>query len=437
MLRSVEDIYELYRQHPLVCTDTRKLAKDSIFFALKGGNFNGNEFAEKALQAGCAYAVVDEEKYATGKQCILVENALRALQQLARYHRSLLTIPVIGITGSNGKTTTKELIRAVLSRKYKTLATEGNLNNHIGVPLTLLSITDDTEVAVIEMGANHIGEIAELCEIAQPGFGIITNIGKAHLDGFGSPEGVIKAKSELFQYLGRNSGRAFVNADNALLMNLSKSLDVNLYGTGNICHITGKMEEHNGHIRFWWKSRKDAEPLDAKEKVDTHLIGRYNFENVLAAVCIGNYFNVSAADINEAVKSYVPSNNRSQIVKKGTNTLILDAYNANPTSMSAAIENFSETSAENKMLILGDMLELGAHAADEHKNIIDLLKEKKFEQVVLVGPVFAKTYKGSKFKTFTETEEAAKFLKKQKLKNTHVLIKGSRGIKLETVAEAF
>jgi UDP-N-acetylmuramoyl-tripeptide--D-alanyl-D-alanine ligase len=436
MLKQVEDIYEIYKQHPLVCTDTRKLVKDSIFFALKGDNFNGNTFAEKAIKAGCAFAVVDEPKYAEGPQYLLVDDALRMLQKLAKYHRSLLTIPVIGITGSNGKTTTKELIRAVLGRKYRAQATEGNLNNHIGVPLTILAITDDTEIAVVEMGANHLGEIAALCEIAQPGFGVITNIGKAHLDGFGSPEGVVKAKSELFQYLGKNSGRAFVNADNALLMNLSKSLDVCLYGTGNICHVTGKMEEHNGHIRFWWKSRKDAEPLDQKPKVDTKLIGKYNFENVLAAVCIGNYFNVSAIDINEAVRSYVPANNRSQVVKKGTNTLILDAYNANPTSMTAAIENFSETKAENKLLILGDMLELGAHAVDEHKIIIELLREKKFEQVILVGPVFSKTCKGSKFKTFEETEEAVKFVKKQKVKNTHVLIKGSRGIKLETIAEA-
>jgi UDP-N-acetylmuramoyl-tripeptide--D-alanyl-D-alanine ligase len=435
MLKTVEDIYEVYKQHPLVCTDTRKLVKDSIFFALKGEHFNGNAFAEKALKAGCAYAVVDEAEYAVNERCLLVEDALRMLQKLAKYHRSLLTIPVIGITGSNGKTTTKELIKAVLSRKYRTYATEGNLNNHIGVPITLLGITDDTEVAVIEMGANHLGEIAQLCEIAQPGFGIITNIGKAHLDGFGSPEGVVKAKSELFQYLGNNSGRAFVNADNPLLMNLSKSLDVCLYGTGNICHVTGKMEEHEGKIRFWWKSRKDAEPLDQKEKTDTNLIGKYNFENILAAVCIGNYFNVSASDINAAIKSYVPANNRSQVVKKGTNTLILDAYNANPTSMTAAIENFSATKAENKLLILGDMLELGAHAADEHKAIVDLLKEKKFEQVVLVGPVFSRIYKGSRYKTFEETEEAARFVKKQKVKNTHVLIKGSRGIKLETIAE--
>ncbi|HEY6160198.1 MAG TPA: UDP-N-acetylmuramoyl-tripeptide--D-alanyl-D-alanine ligase [Bacteroidia bacterium] len=435
MLQRVEDIYEIYLQHPFICTDTRRITKGSVFFALRGGNFNGNEFAEKALKGGCAYAVVDEKEYVKDERYLLVEDALLMLQLVAKHHRSLLTIPVLGITGSNGKTTTKELIRAVLAKKYRALATEGNLNNHIGVPLTILSITDEIEIAVVEMGANHQGEIASLCAIAQPSFGIITNIGKAHLEGFGGPQGVIKAKGELYQYLRQNSGRAFVNADNTLLVNLAGAMEVTTYGTGNMCQVSGRIVSSEDHLTFAWKSKKDEVPLDQKEAVHSHLVGKYNFENILAAICIGNYFNVAAGDINKAIEEYVPSNNRSQVLKKGSNTLVLDAYNANPSSMSAAIGNFSELKAEKKILILGDMLELGAHAEEEHRNILDLVRKNDFSQVILVGPLFSKEAK-KEFKSFATAEEAAKFLKKLNLKNSSILIKGSRGIKLETVVDA-
>ena len=435
MVKQVDEIYSVFKEYPTVCTDSRKIIKNAIFFALKGDNFNGNEFAERALKDGCAYAVIDDPKFDKGNKYLLVDDALKMLQALAKLHRSLLTIPVIAITGSNGKTTTKELVNAVLSKKYRAHATHGNLNNHIGVPLTLLSITDEAEIAVIEMGANHLGEITLLCEIAEPAFGIITNIGKAHLEGFGSATNIIKAKGELYQYLKMNSGRAFVNCDDQVLMNLGKSLDLCTYGSGNYCHVTGKLIASDAHITFSWKSKKDSESIDQKEKVVSGLTGKYNFENILAAICIGNYFNVSANDINRAIEEYVSTNNRSQVVKKGTNVILLDAYNANPNSMTAAIENFSETKATKKIVVLGDMLELGSHSQEEHKRIIELLQSKKLDQVVLVGPVFMKEGKSSKFKIFPGTEEASKYLKQQKLKNAHILIKGSRGIKLETLAD--
>lgn len=428
MPNPVDELYEIYKTHPLICTDTRTIVKDSIFFALKGNNFNGNQFAEKAIAEGCAYAVIDEKQYQKGKKFILVDDALKALQDLAKHHRSLLTIPVIGITGTNGKTTTKELTHAVLSKKYKTLSTAGNLNNHIGVPLTILSINDDTEIAVIEMGANHEGEIAKLCDIAQPGFGLITNIGKAHLEGFGNFEGVVKAKSELYDYLKRNSGTIFVNQNNDLLIKLAGTAEYILYGTSGSCNCIGLLDASFNPVQLKWKSKLDSASMESKHWISTQLFGVHNFENLLAAICIGNYFRVGEEDINTAVKQYKPQNNRSQVSKneKTKNTIIWDAYNANPSSMEAAIENIG-----GDVLILGDMLELGNFTDAEHKNIIRKIKEQGIKNVFLIGENFTKAAKGTKYKTFKKTEDALAFFKSKKITNSRILIKGSRGVKLE------
>lgn len=432
---STEQLYSIFQKHPLVCTDTRAIVKDSIFFALKGGNFNANRFAEQALESGCAYAVIDEAEYKKDDRFLLVPDVLAALQDLARHHRRQLTIPIIGITGSNGKTTTKELINAVLGRSFKTYATKGNLNNHIGVPLTVLSITREHEIAIVEMGANHVGEIKELCTIAQPTHGIITNIGKAHLEGFGGPQGVIKAKNELYQYVHANDGLLFVNLDNPLLTDLSAAADRYTYGTTTDADVIGEYLGADPFVRLRWKSSIDPNPLSVKEVISTQLLGKYNFENLLAAAAIGHYFEISAEEIKLALEGYAPSNNRSQVMKKGSNTILLDAYNANPTSMTAAIENFSELPAPKKMVVLGDMLELGEDSAHEHQDIIDLLHEKKITNVVLVGDHFSKVENIINAKQFMNTDEALAWMKEQKIDNTTILIKGSRGIKLEKLVE--
>lgn len=434
-MTSIEQLYSIFLDTPSVCTDTRALAKDSIFFALKGENFNGNQFAEQALESGCAYAVIDEEQYKKDDRFLLVPDVLKALQQLAAYHRKQLNIPVIGITGTNGKTTTKELINIVLARAYNTYATKGNHNNHIGVPITILSITKEHQLAVVEMGANHIGEIKELCDIAQPTHGIITNIGKAHLEGFGGPQGVIKAKNELYQYIQGSSGTLFVNLDNNLLRDLSASAKRHTYGTSPDADIIGEYITADPFVQFRWKSSIDPNPVNVEETIHTQLVGKYNFENLLAAACIGNYFEVSASEIKAALESYVPSNNRSQVIKKGSNTILLDAYNANPTSMAAALDNFSELPAEKKMLVLGDMLELGNDSAKEHQHIVNLLKEKKLTNVVLVGDHFSKVNNTIGAKNFLTVDEAMSWIKEQKLENTTILIKGSRGIRLEKIVE--
>jgi UDP-N-acetylmuramoyl-tripeptide--D-alanyl-D-alanine ligase len=437
MPTSISDLYTIYRKYQKVCTDTRKLVPNSIFFALKGDKFNANEFAEKALKEGCSYAVIDDAKYKKGNKYIVFDDVLTALQDLAKYHRSMLTIPIIGITGSNGKTTTKELVRNVLAKKYRTLATEGNLNNHIGVPLTILSITDEYEIAIIEMGANHQGEIEALCNIAKPDFGLITNIGKAHLEGFGGITGVLKGKTELYQHLQKNNGTAFLYADNPTLMNVAKGMELCTYGASGLCNLAGRLINSDNFIELKWRGKKDPLSLDEKPVITTQLTGKHNYENILAACCIGNYFNISVTDINAAITEYLPANYRSQIIKKGTNLIFMDAYNANPTSMSAAIEYFAANPQKEKLAILGDMFELGAFADEEHKAILKLLKEKNLKNVILVGPNFVKQSKGSSsFKTFNTTEEAAKFVKQQKIKNTYILVKGSRGMKLENVSEA-
>ncbi len=430
-------LYKIFEQHPVVCTDTRDIKKNALFFALRGANFNGNTFAEQAIKQGCAYAIVDEEKYVTNKQFLFVPNVLEALQALANYHKRMLNTPTIAITGSNGKTTTKELISLVLSKKYNTLSTKGNFNNHIGVPLTLLSLTNAHEMAVIEMGANHIGEIAELCTIAEPDYGIITNIGRAHLEGFGGPEGVIIAKSELYNYIKEKKGLLFVNADDALLLKLSAGGRTLLYGTTNQVNVQGTLVKADPFVQVRWKRKESITPLIDRHLVKTQLAGRYNFENILAAATIAGHFGVDEQRINDALENYTPSNSRSQLIEKGGNKILLDAYNANPTSMKAAIENFAEIKWENKILVLGDMLELGDDTLTEHQAIVNLLKEKGFENVFLVGENFNEINNVVKAQLFETTDALCEYLKANPLTNASLLVKGSRGVKLEKILDSF
>ncbi len=433
---SIRDLYEAFVTcDQKICTDTRKLEKGSIFFCLKGANFNANEFAAKALEGGCAYVVVDEEKYATAGKIFFVKDVLKTLQNLANHHRKQLKLKVLAITGSNGKTTNKELIKAVLSKNFNTLATVGNLNNHIGVPLTLLSLTKEHEIAIVEMGANHQGEINELCEIAEPDLGLITNIGKAHLEGFGGEEGVKKGKGEMYRFIEKKGGRVFINADDNVLQDLAGGMDKITYGTTKLYDVIGKQYNENEFVSFKWTTRYNEKDWNKLPMVKTQIIGQYNFINLLCAVCVGNYFKIEDAKINEALSEYVPDMNRSQLEKTENNTLILDAYNANPSSMKVAIENFAGLKAENKLLILGDMFELGEFSEAEHKKIIDLITEKKLDDVILVGPEFTKA-SPVKFKTFLSTIDCLGYITSQKQKNKTILIKGSRGMKLETLKGA-
>lgn len=372
-------LYQIFLDCQLVTTDSRNCPEGSLFIALKGESFNGNAFAGKALETGCAYAVIDESEYAIegDQRYILVDDCLQTLQQLANYHRRQLGTRVIGITGTNGKTTTKELISAVLSRSHNILYTLGNLNNHIGVPSTLLRLKTEHDLAVIEMGANHPGEIKFLSEIAEPDCGIITNVGKAHLEGFGSFEGVIKTKGELYDFLRKKEGSTvFIHHDNAYLMNIAEGLNLIPYGTEDDLYVNGRITGNSPYLTFEWKAGKDGKSY----QVQTQLIGEYNFPNALAAITIGRFFGVEDAKINEALSGYTPQNNRSQLKKTDDNTLIIDAYNANPTSMMAALQNFRNMEVPHKMLILGDMRELGAESAAEHQKIADYLKECAFEK---------------------------------------------------------
>lgn len=431
----IDTLYKHFLKHPNVCTDTRDIQPDSIFFALKGGNFNANQFAEQALNSGCSLAVIDEEKYKKDERYLLVKDVLTTMQELANYHRKQLSIPVIGITGTNGKTTSKELLNAVLSQKYKVLATKGNLNNHIGVPLTLLNINDEHEIAIIEMGANHQGEIAMLCAIAEPDYGMITNIGKAHLEGFGGYEGVVKTKNELYQFIQQKGGKLFVNIDDQVLRELSENTTRITFGTSSTADFTGKLVDCNPFVNLKCKAKNDTQSLEEKPLIRTQLIGNYNFENILAAACIGNYFNVSEEQIKRGLENYIPSNNRSQVMQTKNNLLLLDAYNANPSSMNAAIENFAQMNQANKMVILGDMLELGDDSAKEHDAIVNLLKKKNITDVLLVGPFFMESGKIIQAKTFSNADEVVVYLKQNPVKNAAILVKGSRGIKLEKVVE--
>jgi UDP-N-acetylmuramoyl-tripeptide--D-alanyl-D-alanine ligase len=431
---NIEALYSIYKKHPVVCTDSRAITDGCIFFALKGDNFNGNIFAEDALKKGASYVVIDEEKYKTDNRTILVDDVLKTLQLLANHNRRQLKCKVLAITGSNGKTTTKELIATVLSKKYKTHFTKGNFNNHIGVPLTILSAAENVEMLIVEMGANHLKEIEMLCNIAEPEFGIITNVGKAHLEGFGSLDGVKKAKGELYDFLSAHKGLAFVNGDNEKLSSMIAERNVNRiikYGSKFDCECEGKILESFPFVKLKWK-------YDLQQgEISTQLIGNYNFENILAAICIGNYFEVEAEKIISAIAEYTPANNRSQILQKGTNTIILDAYNANPSSMEVALKNFSELKGNNKIIFLGEMSELGEQSSDEHRTLIKQLKLLNFPKVILVGKKFIEHQKLFSAEYFSTSAEATDWLKKNLPQHSTILIKGSRSTKMEVVLDGF
>jgi len=421
----IEQLHRLFEQHPHISTDTRKIIPNSIFFALKGANFNGNQFAVQALKSGAAYAVIDEVPAEKNERLIEVKDSLKCLQQLAAFHRKKLGTPILAITGTNGKTTTKELTAAVLSMKYKLCFTQGNLNNHIGVPLTLLQMDSSTEMAVIEMGANHPGEIDALCQIAAPDFGLITNVGKAHLEGFGSFEGVVQTKTELYRFLKTKNGKCFVNAGDPVLNDQAKELDHISYGKSGDIFMQGEPASTDYFVVAKVLFPKGWLYLKSK------LIGSYNFDNILAAACIGHYFQVDPLLIQKAIENYTPSNNRSQLIETGANKIIMDAYNANPTSMMASLHNFISIRHPQKVLILGDMLELGQESESEHQKIVDFISENEFEQVFLVGKNFSKTSDRQKTKKFDNAELLTDYLTKQPLENKLILIKGSRGISLE------
>ncbi|GAA4823277.1 UDP-N-acetylmuramoyl-tripeptide--D-alanyl-D-alanine ligase [Algivirga pacifica] len=424
---TIEQLYQIYREHPLISTDTRKIETGSLFFALKGANFNGNKFALQALEKGAAYAIIDEEEFATNERCLLVDNVLTCLQELSAFHRQQFDIPIIAVTGSNGKTTTKELLNQVLSKKFKTHATEGNFNNHIGVPLTLLKMPEDTEIALIEMGDNHMGEVAALCQIAHPTHGFITNIGKDHLEGFGNFENNIRAKSEIFDYLIKHDGIAFINSKDPILKNMAKRFKNPIWYGGE--YDFAFLELEGAHPYISYKDRQE-------ELIQTQLIGAYNFENILLTFCIGKYFEVTNQDIHEAIRSYTPSNNRSQLIEKGSNIIILDAYNANPSSVEAALESFDsfETKKE-KVVIIGDMLELGNISEEEHQKMIELASSKSFERRIFVGPLFHQSIELEGIEKYADKELLVKNLTENPLSNSAILIKGSRGIKLETLLD--
>jgi UDP-N-acetylmuramoyl-tripeptide--D-alanyl-D-alanine ligase len=426
---NIPKLYEIFKRNPSVQIDSRKLKAGDIFFALKGPNFNGNEFAKKAIEAGASYAVIDEKEFEVEGKTILVDDVLITLQQLAKFHRQQFGIPFIGITGSNGKTTTKELIHSVLSTIYTTYTTEGNLNNHIGIPLTILKIKDNAEMAVIEMGANHIGEIASYCQIAMPTHGIVTNCGKAHLEGFGSEDGVRKAKGELFDYLRTlTHGYAFVMWDYDYLQKMSKGIsNIIKYGTKKDVQFIGKVLKNDPFLEV-----EITQGLDEK-KIRTQLVGEYNLSNVLAAVTVGKFFKVPETKIKPAIESYIPSNSRSQLIYRGSNKIILDAYNANPSSMKLAVENFSKIPG-NKVLVLGSMAELGNDSVREHTALIDQIKNLSWKEVVLVGNEFQKIR--HPFLQFKNSEEAKNWFKEQKFENTSILIKGSRSMQMEKTIES-
>jgi UDP-N-acetylmuramoyl-tripeptide--D-alanyl-D-alanine ligase len=424
---TTEQLYAIYKEFPSVQTDTRKLKEGDIFFALKGDNFNGNHFVEKALETGASYAVIDEEQYAVFGKTVLVPDVLTALQQLAAHHRQQFKIPFIAITGSNGKTTTKELIHAVLSSSFTTYTTEGNLNNHIGVPLTLLKIKEDAEMAVIEMGANHPGEIASYCTYTMPTHGLITNCGKAHLEGFGSEEGVRKAKGELFDHLRGHGGTAFIMKDYDYLQEMSKGiLTISSYGTHD-ADIEGRLLQSDPFLELAITRGAGIPSLK------TQLVGDYNLPNVLAAVALGKHFDISDEKIRSAIEDYTPSNSRSQLKQVGTNTVILDAYNANPSSMRSAIENFARLHAPKKVLVLGAMAELGKDSLPEHQAIVDLISLHKWDSVVLVGGEFLKIR--HPFLQFENAAGARQWVGEQGFEHTHLLIKGSRSMQMEKVLE--
>lgn len=424
---NIEALYSIYLRHPSISTDTRKIKKEDIFFALKGPNFNANTFAEAALSAGAAYAIIDDESYKINERCIVVGDVLQTLQALARHHRRQLAIPVIGITGSNGKTTTKELLRQVLSTTYRTHATQGNLNNHIGVPLTILSWPTGIEVAIVEMGANKIGDIQELVEIAEPTHGLITNIGLAHTQGFGGLEGVIRGKSELYLHLIKNQGEVFINSQNEILRNMGKRF-------ANPHYYPVKGDYY--HCRFLEASPFVSIEAENGTIINTHLIGAYNFENIAAALCIAKYMKVPAEKANKAIAAYIPSNNRSQIVKKGSNTIIMDAYNANPNSMEAALNNLISMNTPHKAVILGDMYELGEYSEDAHAKVGETVSNAKFDRIIFCGKhIKAALNAHPDALYFEKKDDLLTYLQENPFENSTILIKASRGIGLETIVD--
>ncbi|TKC58133.1 UDP-N-acetylmuramoyl-tripeptide--D-alanyl-D-alanine ligase [Pedobacter hiemivivus] len=427
-MATINSLYQHFLQHSTICTDTRNITDGCLFFALKGDKFDANTFAAQAISQGAAYAIIDDENYQTDERCILVSDVLTALQDLAKHHRNQLNIPVIGLTGSNGKTTTKELINAVLAQKYTSFATKGNLNNHIGVPLSILSLTSKTEIAVIEMGANHQKEIEFLCDIAQPTHGLITNIGMAHLDGFGGFEGVKKGKAELFAYLKSQDGTAFINRDNPYIMEMSEKAMLNkviYYGTEANNTVSGKLLKSDPFIELSWTN--NAESFNT----EVHLTGAYNFENILAAIVIGQFFEVSPDQINAGLSGYLPNNNRSQITKTATNTVICDFYNANPSSMAAALKNIELLSSDNKTIIIGDMFELGQESPAQHQLIIEQAEKLPINTLIFIGHHFSEAKQANKGHFFSTPAEAQTFLKENPINNSLVLLKGSRGMALE------
>jgi len=427
-------LYQYFKKHSQISTDTRNIIPGSLFFALKGSNFNGNTFAEESLKAGAAYAVIDEEVFKKDERYILVQDVLTALQDLAKYHRTQLSIPILAITGSNGKTTIKELLSAVLKEKFTTYATKGNLNNHIGVPLSVLEINDQTEIAIIEMGANHPHEIAHLCTIAQPTHGLITNVGKAHLEGFGGFEGVKKSKAELYEFLAQHDGALFLQGDNPdlLAMRGEKTFkEVKTYGFFEENDIYGRVLRQDPYLAISWTGNT------INHEVQTQIVGSYNLENILAAVCVGSYFNVSPDSINKGLEKYVPHNNRSQVLKTENNTLICDYYNANASSMAAAIENFNSLkNYPKKVIILGDMFELGEETSREHENILGKAMFATSDACIFVGKAFyehQRNIEGVRF--FETTEQAVDYLKEKPFQDSLILLKASRGMAFEKIIE--
>ena len=429
----IQSLYQVYKKYPSITTDTRRIEKDSIFFALKGANFNGNTFAEQALEIGARYVVIDEEIYKKSEQYILVDDVLKALQDLANYHRKQLNIPIIGVTGTNGKTTTKELLYSVVSQKYKTYATRGNLNNHIGVPLTLLAIDASIEVAIIEMGANHLREIAFLCAIAEPTHGLISNVGKAHLEGFGSFEGVKKTKGELYDWLQDHHGVLFLQADNAHLREMAATrqiAEIVTYGFSENNDIIGKLLKATPLLQISWKRKEDQHTYI----IDTQLTGAYNTENFLAAIAVGLHFNIAPQAINSGIENYTPTNNRSQIMNTAKNTVICDYYNANATSMAAALDNIRIIEAEKKAVILGDMFELGAESFEEHRKIVDNVNSMFVDRKILVGKAFFE-HRNDDAEFYENTLEAKAALLENPIVGATVLLKASRGMAFENLID--
>jgi UDP-N-acetylmuramoyl-tripeptide--D-alanyl-D-alanine ligase len=439
---NIANLYELFKENPYVSTDSRNPKPGSIFFALKGENFDGNKYAEQALEV-CKFAVVDDPEVVKDDRYLLVSSVLFTLQNLSRFHRNHLDIPIIAITGTNGKTTTKELVYCVLSQKYNVYSTKGNFNNHIGVPLSILEITNEHELAVIEMGASKQGDIKELCEIAQPTHGIITNVGKAHLEGFGSFEKIMKTKGELYDFLYLNNGTAFVNYDNEYLEDMNPPRKTIHYGVSRFTHCQGQIINDYPFVSFRWIATGEMVYDDAEldwsnpeNEIQLKLVGAYNYENALSAVCIGNYFDIEAPEIKKALENYQPNNLRSQFKQTEYNTIIIDSYNANPTSMKLAIDGFAGYKADHKVLILGDMLELGRVSRREHDVLLHGISEQKaFESIYLVGEEFLNLKNDLTPNWFKDVKELIAYLKKHPIKDKNILIKGSRGIELEKVID--